>query len=476
MNQTARTIAVGAPIGARRVQTGIDVRSAFYIAAFGTLALCFLAWPVWRAQFPLEIWLTEGWNAYLQDAAGSFKQLYPSAHDLTGNNYPPLSFYTIGLLGKLLGDNLYIGRVLSIIGLLGVSLEIFLSARILSRAVLGPAIGALWYVAIMAHNSAAYVGTNDPQLFGEAIMGAALVWFLARDDQHRSKVAPLLLMVVAGFWKHNMIAIPLTAVVWLLLRDRSRAIRPVLVSIAAIIAGLSLCGLLFGANFFDDLFAPRSYGWGNIFANAGHLQWSALAFTIWLAWAISERHSKPALFTSLHVAAGLFACLLQWFGEGVSGNAEFDLLLALGIAVGVTFAQMERSWFARYIRPDYLRDAMVITLALRLVATDRHEPALLLLSPDFRLYFEAGSREANTETTAVASFPGRVYCSNKIVCRMAGKAFVVDDFKVEEMISTGGNTRDQISELLKLSSIVFFRNSDITRASPNTSLSGMLQR
>jgi hypothetical protein len=168
--------------------------------------------------------------------------------------------------------------------------------------------------------------------------------------------------------------------------------------------------------------------------------------------------------------------LLQWFGEGVSGNAEFDLLLALGIAVGVTFAQMERSWFARYIRPDYLRDAMVITLALRLVATDRHEPALLLLSPDFRLYFEAGSREANTETTAVASFPGRVYCSNKIVCRMAGKAFVVDDFKVEEMISTGGNTRDQISELLKLRSIVFFRNSDITRASPNTSLSGMLQR
>src|SRR5258708_497815 len=34
---------------------------------FGCFAIYFLIWPIWRAQFPLEIWLTEGWNAYLQD-------------------------------------------------------------------------------------------------------------------------------------------------------------------------------------------------------------------------------------------------------------------------------------------------------------------------------------------------------------------------------------------------------------------------
>ena len=96
------------------------------------------------------------------------------------------------------------------------SVEIFLVVRILAGGITGAAIGALWYAAITAHHSELYVGTNDPQLAGEAIMGAALVWLLARHRDGRSVYAPLLLMVIAGFWKHNAIAIPLTAVVWLL--------------------------------------------------------------------------------------------------------------------------------------------------------------------------------------------------------------------------------------------------------------------
>ena len=63
----------------------------------------FLAWPVWRSQFLIEIWLTEGWNAYFQDAAASGARLYPEASSLTVNNYPPLSFYFVGLLGRLCG-------------------------------------------------------------------------------------------------------------------------------------------------------------------------------------------------------------------------------------------------------------------------------------------------------------------------------------------------------------------------------------
>ncbi len=43
-------------------------------------------------------------------------------------------------------------------------------------------------------------------------MGAALVWFLAREKAGRSALPPLLLMVLAGFWKHNIIAIPAAAV------------------------------------------------------------------------------------------------------------------------------------------------------------------------------------------------------------------------------------------------------------------------
>jgi hypothetical protein len=73
----------------------------------------------------------------------------------------------------------------------------------------------------------------------------------------------------------------------------------------------------------------------------------------------------------------------------------------------------------------------------------------------------------------VSSIHGRVFCSNKIVCRLAGKPFIVDDFKIEEMISTGGNTEAQIAALLKIRRIAFFKNADTTRASPNTSLSAI---
>jgi hypothetical protein len=40
---------------------------------------------------------------------------------LAANNYPPLSFYAIGRLGKVFGDPLYVGRALSIVGLLCVA-------------------------------------------------------------------------------------------------------------------------------------------------------------------------------------------------------------------------------------------------------------------------------------------------------------------------------------------------------------------
>ena len=82
------------------------------------------------------------------------------------------------MLGKLTGtDNLFAGRALSLVALASIALEIFAAVRILAGGRLGAAVGALWYLAIMARNSTVYIGTNDPQLAGEAIMGAGLVYF-----------------------------------------------------------------------------------------------------------------------------------------------------------------------------------------------------------------------------------------------------------------------------------------------------------
>jgi Dolichyl-phosphate-mannose-protein mannosyltransferase len=425
-------------------------REVIYVAAFAVLSLYLLIFPVWRAQFFIEIWPTESWNAYHQDAAATGLRLYPGADELIINNYPPLSFYVIGFLGKLFGDNLFVGRALSILALLSLTIEIFFAVRILVGSAIGGAIGALWYAAIMAHNSTIYVGANDPQLAGEAIMGAALVWFLARDRAGKRPELTLLLMVVAGFWKHNIIAVPLTAILWLLIQNWRASVRPILLSGAAACAGMLACRLLFGQEFLENLFTARDYAWGHVLGNIGHLQWVALAFFIWAAWAWSDRLTKAAKFTSLHIAMGLFVCILQWFGHSVGGNAEFDLIIAIGIGIGVTFARIDATWLATRIGVHYARDIMVALLILRLIASQRQESAWVLLSPDFRSSYYAEQAEVIKKAKLVEAAPGLVFCpESKMVCRMAGKPFTVDEFKVEEMIATGHSTVDSISALLK---------------------------
>ncbi|MFK4718935.1 hypothetical protein ABIE89_000035 [Bradyrhizobium niftali] len=76
--------------------------------------------------------------------------LYPSADQLIVNNYPPLSFFVVGALGRLFRDSLFVGRALSIIGLLTLAVEIALSVRILAGSLLAGVVGGLWFVAIMA--------------------------------------------------------------------------------------------------------------------------------------------------------------------------------------------------------------------------------------------------------------------------------------------------------------------------------------
>jgi hypothetical protein len=452
-------------------------RLAIYVAVLAILVVYFLIWPLWRAQFLLENWPTEAWNAYFQDAAALGHQLYPSADRLIANNYPPLSFYVIGNLGRVFGDNLFVGRAVSIVALVSLSAEIFLAVRILAGGIVGAAVGALWYAAMMANHSELYIGTNDPQLAGEAIMGAALVWFLARDRSGRSAQPPLFLMVIAGFWKHNIIAMPLTAIAWLLLRDGRRAARPVLVSAAAALVGLSLCTAIFGRPFLQNLFATREYAWAHVVGHIGHLQWSALALLIWGCWAWSARGSRAARFTTLHVGIGLATCILQWFGHGVGRNAEFDLIIALGIGVGVAFERIETSLLAMRIGTGRSRDLLLILLVLRLVVSDRQGSALVLLSPQFRSSFAAGQQIVRDEAARVAAMPGDIFCRNKLVCRAAGKPFVVDEFKMEELVATGKATDADIAALLNDRHIrVFVSDPKTLTSSADTSLSAIWRK
>lgn len=432
-------------------------RETAQIWALAVLAAYFMVWPVWRAQFPVEIWFTESWNAFHQDAAAAGFPLYPSADELVVNNYPPLSFMAIGALGKLFGDNLFVGRAVSLIGLFAISIEIAIIVRLIAGSVTAGIVGALWYVSFMAHNATSYVGANDPQIAGLAIMGAALVWFVVCDKAGRALEPALLLMVVAGFWKHNNIGIPLTAISWIVARDWRAAARPVAVSAGAAVAGLLICAAIFGPAFLDNLLTPRTYTLGHLLSQAGHLQWVALGALIWAAWAVSDRTSYAARFTGLLIGWGLFSCLLQWLGDGIFGNAEFDLILAVAIGLGATMAGIRTTWLAARVGAGPARDVVVALLIVRLLASDRQESGSVLFSPQFRASVYDAEQTQIDAAVQVALIAGPVLCrKDNLLCRRAGKAFVVDDFKTDQMTASGLFSEEDIGQLIKSRGITVF--------------------
>src|ERR1041385_5357130 len=222
------------------------------IWSLGLLAALFLVWPVWRAFFPMEIWGNEGWNAYHADAAMRGLQLYPPNESLIANNYPPLSYYVIGWLGRVFGDPLYVGRALSLIGTLGIGAAAAAVVRQFGGSRAAVLIAGFWFVATMARFFEFYVGMNEPQILGLAVMAAALVWFLKLHAAGRAVEPAILLMVVAGFVKHNFITVPVVCLLWLMLDNWRLGLRAACVGALGAIAGLALCAWLFAPHFIPD--------------------------------------------------------------------------------------------------------------------------------------------------------------------------------------------------------------------------------
>jgi hypothetical protein len=407
------------------------------VVLLALLAAYFLIWPIWRIPFPIEIAPNEGWNAYHADAAVSGGALYPSPDTLVVNNYPPLSFYALGYLGKLFGDPLYVGRVLSLIATIGIGALIARVVIQLGAGMTAAAIAGLWFIATMARSFGHYVGMDDPQLAGEFMMLAAMSWFLARDEAGKSADPPILLMVLAGFWKHNMIVIPATVLIWLWMRDGRRALRPVAVGLGAALIGLAICVAVYGDVFLANLLTSRPYRLMRAVSGLGRLQWVAPAFVIWALWASSERKAWQARFTALYVGVATAAYLAQWAGEDILDNAQFDLVIAVAIGLGLTFDGVASTAFARRFGVNAARAAIIFVLVLRLSATFRIEPFLILFDPAYRAEFYTNAQAARADAARVAAIPGPVACTVKIVCRMAGKAFTYDDFRVDMLVETG---------------------------------------
>jgi hypothetical protein len=428
------------------------------LAALALIGAYYLVWPLYRAFFFLEILPNEGWNAYHQDAAARGAELYPRIESLILNNYPPLSFYAIGWLGALLGDPLYVGRALSVAALAGLAVAVALVLRQLRCGWAAAALGALWLVAAMGQGFHRFIGANEPQFAAQCAMTFALAWFLARERGHKALEPPILLMAAAGFWKHNVAVVPLVTLTWLWWRDSRRAVRPTLVGIGAVAVGLALCVAVHKQPFIANLLLPRHYSWSKILDGVGKLQWIAPALAVWAVWAWQCRTLALARFTGLYVGIALVTYLVQFGGDGVVDNAQFDLVVASAVALGVAYEGFAATGIAKRWGNDRAKAAIVAALLVRLLANGRFESAAILFDPDYRARFHAHAAIAQDEVDKIAAMPGPVACRNKLICRAAGKPFVADDFKIRQVAAAPRLSEDDVETLLRRHGIAYYRN------------------
>jgi len=127
-------------------------------------------------QIPLDP--NEGWNAY-HAAAALAGNPYPPANSFLINNYPPLSFYVVGLLGSSIGDHVLAGRCVSLAAVVGICLFIAIAMRRMTASWCAAIFAALLFATTLLLTSD-YVGMDDPQLLGHAFQLAGLLFVIRK--------------------------------------------------------------------------------------------------------------------------------------------------------------------------------------------------------------------------------------------------------------------------------------------------------
>jgi len=69
----------------------------------------------------------------------------------------------------------------------------------------------------------------------------------------------------------------------------------------------------------------------------GRMQFVLPALVIWALWAWRTRHTFAAQFTALLIGVAAAAHILQWGGDGVVGNSQFDLVIATATGLGLAY-------------------------------------------------------------------------------------------------------------------------------------------
>lgn len=419
-------------------------------AVFFLSCIVFLSfvWPCYRAFLPIMVNTNEGWNAFFSDAAMGKMPLYPSLDKLITNNYPPLSFYVVGGFGKLFGGPILAGRILSLLAIIIIAFCIGKIVRQFGGSLQAAVVGSTYFIGTICLSFRWYVGVNDPQLLAQAIMIVGFFLFLQAIEKDASCWLPLFIMVTAGFFKHNIITLPCSAMFGLVLWRRWRALRFSLLFSGVLVAiGLACCCGCYGANFFHNFLTPRSWMPEKTMDALGDLQSLVIGMFLWLLMASKEWQQRRVQFITIMMILALVLGLVQRLGSGVFVNAQFDLVIVVAIAMGLGFQLLvdQKKELSQLLWLLFLTGPLIVSPDLFSFTQ--------IFSSSGRAAIKQEEQEMNQLIEEVHTSPVDVFCESYITYR-AGKPFVVDAFNVEERIKAKKLPADAVDRLIKEGKLV----------------------
>jgi len=380
-------------------------------------------------RIPLNF--NEGWNAFHAADVAAGRPLYPDASGLFFNNYPPLSFYPVAVVGRLVGDQLLGGRIIALLSLVTWAALLALAAK-RSRCTWAESIfAALVLVVLLCVFSGFYVGADDPQMLGHVLQAAGLLLLL--NDRHSagSLFASAAMFAMGVFTKQNLIALPLAGVAWLAVVEPRSARRLAAFGVLLAAAGTAACVLLFGPRFLEQVGASRGYAPIKALSMAWHWIPRMLVF-LGLAEALRRRfkHDSFVAFAVVYSTMSVLIGLALAGGDGVYWNIMFDAEWALCLTAALAFSRLAPPDARHSVRARLAMAAGCLAaaaIALAMSAT------IHWLSP--RFWLDPRWSEADTaarEIEFVRQRPGPALCESLAICYWAGKPVEADFFNLQQ--------------------------------------------
>lgn len=432
------------------------------VSALLALSLVLLAYPILRIGFDIEIDNNEGWDAFLQMRAMAGLSIYHFDSPYFVNDYPPLSFYIVGAIAKLVGDPVIAGRMVSVAGLLAIAFACAGIARSAGASRLDATLAWATCVGLFASFGTDYVGINDPHLLGQALLITSLAFYLRAPPGVTTALLLAALTTVAVLTKHNMLVIPLLITVDILRRW------PLPAKLTYLAAGFGSAGLtglaawlVIGPAFFHSVMGSQVYDPARGFLMTVDLlaRLQAPLAAVGLA-LILGRKERPFGLIGAYLVLGLIQGFLFTGGANNDINHFFEVFTALSIGAGLA-----AHWLGRAVPQPLARAALALVINAGVLF---YAPlALGRFAVDIGGEMALRERLFREDVAYVKSFSGKVICQSFLLCVRAGKPLFYDPHNMRMGMARGDFPPDLLTGMLDRREIALMQVEDVREHSPD---------